>query len=140
LRPSPRNRHRRNYFFKLSSFQKPLLDFYKKNPGFIQPETRRNEIISFVEGGLKDLSITRTTIRWAFPSPVKSRTSFTSGSTRSPPISAPSAARIRKARLLPADLHLVGKDIIRFHAVYWPAFLMAAMLLSRNKSGRMAGS
>src|SRR6266481_1112239 len=58
-----------NYFFKLSSFQKPLLDFYKKYPDFIQPDTRRNEIISFVEGGLKDLSITRTTIRWGIPVP-----------------------------------------------------------------------
>src|SRR6266704_3306683 len=58
-----------NYYFKLSAFQKPLLDFYKRNPTFIQPETRKNEIISFVEGGLKDLSITRTTVRWGIPVP-----------------------------------------------------------------------
>jgi len=68
-----------NYFFKLSAFQEPLLDWYAKHPDFIQPEARRNEVLSFVEGGLRDLSITRTTIRWGIPVPAKSRTSFTSG-------------------------------------------------------------
>ena len=71
-----------NYFFKLSAFEKPLLDFYKKNPEFIQPESRRNEIVSFVEGGLKDLSITRTTIRWGFPFPAKNRMCSMCGLTR----------------------------------------------------------
>ncbi len=70
-----------NYFFKLSAFQNVLLDFYKKNPNFIQPEARRNEVLAFVEGGLRDLSITRTSVRWGIPFPAKSRTSSTSGST-----------------------------------------------------------
>ncbi len=88
-----------NYFFKLSAFQKPLLDFYKKNPDFIQPESRKNEIVTFVEGGLKDLSITRTTIRWGIPvpGPAKSRTFSTFGLTPSPLISAPSAAPTTKS-------------------------------------------
>jgi methionyl-tRNA synthetase len=118
-----------NYFFKLSAFQKPLLDFYKKNPDFIQPESRKNEIISFVEGGLKDLSITRTTIRWGIPVPGEEpHVFYVWFDALTSYLSAVGGPEYEKRGYWPADLHLVGKDIIRFHAVYWPAFLMAAML------------
>jgi methionyl-tRNA synthetase len=118
-----------NYFFKLSAFQKPLLDFYKKNPYFIQPETRKNEIISFVEGGLKDLSITRTTIRWGIPVPGEEpHVFYVWFDALNAYLTAVGGPEWEKSGYWPADLHLVGKDIIRFHTVYWPAFLMAAML------------
>jgi methionyl-tRNA synthetase len=118
-----------NYFFKLSAFQKPLLDFYKKNPDFIQPESRKNEIISFVEGGLKDLSITRTTLRWGIPVPGEEpHVFYVWFDALTAYLSAVGGPDYEKRGFWPADLHLVGKDIIRFHAVYWPAFLMAAML------------
>jgi methionyl-tRNA synthetase len=117
-----------NYFFKLSAFQKPLLDFYKKNPSFIQPETRRNEIVSFVEGGLKDLSITRTTVRWGIPVPGEEpHVFYVWFDALTAYLSAVGGPEFEKRGFWPADLHLVGKDIIRFHTVYWPAFLMAAM-------------
>jgi methionyl-tRNA synthetase len=118
-----------NYFFKLSAFQKPLLDFYRKNPEFIQPETRKNEIISFVEGGLKDLSITRTTIRWGIPVPGEEpHVFYVWFDALTAYLSAVGGPEFENRGFWPADLHLVGKDIIRFHTVYWPAFLMAAML------------
>jgi methionyl-tRNA synthetase len=118
-----------NYFFKLSAFQKPLLDFYKKNPEFIEPESRRNEIVSFVEGGLKDLSITRTTIRWGIPVPGEEpHVFYVWFDALTAYLSAVDGPEYEKRGMWPADLHLVGKDIIRFHTVYWPAFLMAAML------------
>jgi len=118
-----------NYFFKLSAFQKPLLDFYRKFPNFIQPETRRNEIISFVEGGLKDLSITRTTIRWGIPVPGEEpHVFYVWFDALTAYLSAVGGPEYEKHGMWPADVHLVGKDIIRFHTVYWPAFLMAAML------------
>ena len=118
-----------NYFFKLSAFQKPLLDFYKKNPEFIQPESRRNEIVTFVEGGLKDLSITRTTIRWGIPVPGEEpHVFYVWFDALTAYLSAVGGPDYEKRAMWPADLHLVGKDIIRFHTVYWPAFLMAAML------------
>jgi methionyl-tRNA synthetase len=118
-----------NYFFKLSAFQKPLLDFYKKNPEFIQPETRKNEIVSFVEGGLKDLSITRTTVRWGIPVPGEEpHVFYVWFDALTAYLSAVGGPDYEKRGMWPADLHLVGKDIIRFHTVYWPAFLMAAML------------
>jgi methionyl-tRNA synthetase len=118
-----------NYFFKLSAFQKPLLDFYKKNPNFIQPETRKNEIISFVEGGLKDLSITRTTLRWGIPVPGEDpHVFYVWFDALTAYLSAVGGPDYEKRGFWPCDLHLVGKDIIRFHSVYWPAFLMAAML------------
>jgi methionyl-tRNA synthetase len=118
-----------NYFFKLSAFEKPLLDFYKKNPDFIQPETRRNEIISFVEGGLKDLSITRTTLRWGIPVPGEEpHVFYVWFDALTAYLSAVGGPEYEKRGMWPADLHLVGKDIIRFHTVFWPAFLMAAML------------
>jgi methionyl-tRNA synthetase len=118
-----------NYFFKLSAFQKPLLDFYKKNPEFIQPESRRNEIVSFVAGGLKDLSLTRTTIRWGIPVPGEEpHVFYVWFDALTAYLSAVGGPEFEKRGMWPADLHLVGKDIIRFHTVYWPAFLMAAML------------
>jgi len=118
-----------NYFFKLSAFQQPLLDFYKKNPDFIQPETRRNEIVSFVEGGLKDLSITRTTIRWGIPVPGEEpHVFYVWFDALTAYLSAVGGPEYEQRGMWPADVHLVGKDIIRFHTVYWPAFLMAAML------------
>jgi methionyl-tRNA synthetase len=118
-----------NYFFKLSAFEKPLLDLYKKNPTFIQPETRRNEILSFVEGGLRDLSITRTSIRWGIPVPGEEpHVFYVWFDALTAYLSAVGGPEYDRRGFWPADLHLVGKDIIRFHAVYWPAFLMAAGL------------
>jgi methionyl-tRNA synthetase len=118
-----------NYFFKLSAFQKPLLDFYAKNPTFIQPETRRNEILSFVEGELRDLSITRTTVRWGIPVPGEEpHVFYVWFDALTAYLSAVGGPEYERRGFWPADLHLVGKDIIRFHTVYWPAFLMAAGL------------
>src|SRR6266446_3910134 len=118
-----------NYFFKLSAFQQPLLDFYKKYPNFIQPETRRNEILSFVEGGLRDLSITRTSIRWGIPVPgEESHVFYVWFDALTAYLTAVGGPTYEERGYWPADLHLVGKEIIRFHAVYWPAFLMAAMV------------
>ena len=118
-----------NYFFKLSAFQKPLLDWYAKHPDFIQPEARRNEVLSFVEGGLRDLSITRTTIRWGIPVPGEEpHVFYVWFDALTAYLSAVGGPQYEKSGYWPADLHLVGKEIIRFHAVYWPAFLMAAGL------------
>jgi methionyl-tRNA synthetase len=121
-----------NYFFKLSAFERKLLEFYDANPDFIRPETRRNEVISFVRGGLKDLSVSRTSIKWGIPVPGDEKhviyvwldalanyiTALGYGS------SDPS----KFERYWPADLQIVGKEISRFHCVYWPAFLIAAGL------------
>jgi methionyl-tRNA synthetase len=118
-----------NYFFKLSEFQKKLLDFYAANPDFIQPESRRNEVLSFVNGGLKNLSITRTTIRWGIPVPGEApHVFYVWFDALIGYLSAVGGPDYDQRGLWPADLHLVGKEIIRFHAVYWPAFLMAADL------------
>ena len=118
-----------NCFFKLSAFEKPLLDFYEKNPNFIQPESRRNEIIRFVEGGLKDLSITRATIRWGIPVPGEEpHVFYVWFDALTAYLSAVGGPEYEERGYWPADVHFIGKDIIRFHAVYWPAFLMAAML------------
>jgi methionyl-tRNA synthetase len=118
-----------NYFFKLSAFQKPLLDFYAKHPEFIQPEARRNEVLSFVEGGLRDLSITRTTVRWGIPVPGEEpHVFYVWFDALTAYLSAVGGPQYEKSGYWPANLHLVGKEIIRFHAVYWPAFLMAAGL------------
>ena len=113
-----------NYFFKLSAFQDRLLKHYEEQPGFIQPETRKNEIVAFVKGGLNDLSITRTTINWGIPVPVESKHVFYVWFDAL--ISYMSA--VKNEGMWPADLHLIGKDILRFHAIYWPAFLMAGDL------------
>jgi methionyl-tRNA synthetase len=118
-----------NFYFKLSAFQKPLLDWYAKHPDFIQPEARRNEVLSFVEGGLRDLSITRTSIRWGIPVPGEEpHVFYVWFDALTAYLSAVGGPQYEKTGFWPADVHLVGKEIIRFHAVYWPAFLMAAGL------------
>ena len=113
-----------NYFFKLSAFQDRLLELYDREPKFIQPDYRRNELIQFVKGGLNDLSITRSTIKWGIPVPNEPNHVFYVWFDA---LTAYMSA-VRGTDLWPADLHLIGKDILRFHAIYWPAFLMAADL------------
>ena len=116
-----------NYFFKLSAFQDKLLELYDRQPDFIRPETRRNEQIAFVKQGLNDLSITRTNINWGIP--VEGKHVFYVWFDAL--ISYMTAVRGQSSYpgdLWPADLHLIGKDILRFHAIYWPAFLMAGDL------------
>jgi len=118
-----------NFYFKLSAFQRPLLDWYDKHPDFIQPESRRNEVLSFVEGGLRDLSITRTSVRWGIPVPGEEpHVFYVWFDALTAYLSAVGGPQYEKMGFWPADVHLVGKEIIRFHAVYWPAFLMAAGL------------
>jgi len=114
-----------NYFFKLSAFTERLLQFYEDNPGFIQPESRRNEVLSFVRGGLQDLSISRTTLKWGIPL-TGDHVAYVWFDALTNYISA--LEKGADDPLWPADLHLVGKEILRFHAVFWPAFLMAAEL------------
>jgi methionyl-tRNA synthetase len=119
----------KSYFFKLSAYQDRLLALYESQPDFIGPDSRRNEVISFVKGGLKDLSISRTTFDWGVKVPndpehvmyvwVDALTNYITG-VGFPDESDPNW------RYWPADVHIIGKDIIRFHAVYWPAFLMSA--------------
>jgi methionyl-tRNA synthetase len=122
-----------NYFFKLSAFERKLLEFYEENPGFMQPESTRREVISFVRSGLKDLSISRSSFTWGIPVPGDEKhvvyvwldalanyiTALGYGSDDP-------ADQARFAKFWPADIHLIGKEISRFHCVYWPAFLMAA--------------
>lgn len=120
-----------SYFFKLSEFADRLLELYETRPGFIEPASRRNEVASFVRQGLRDLSISRTSFRWGIPVPgdpdhvmyvwVDALANYLSA------IGFPDVDNPR-AGFWPANLHLVGKDIVRFHAVYWPALLMAAGL------------
>lgn len=120
-----------SYFFKLKSYQDRLLALYEAVPDFISPETRRNEIVSFVKGGLEDLSISRTTFDWGLPVPgdpkhvmyvwVDALNNYVTG-TGFPDPEDP------RAHYWPADVHIIGKDIVRFHTVYWPAFLMSAGL------------
>ncbi|GAC1620411.1 MAG: methionine--tRNA ligase [Candidatus Acidiferrum sp.] len=120
-----------NYFFKLSKFENPLLDYYEKHPEFIQPEARRNEVLAFVRGGLRDLSISRTSLKWGIPWPGDEKHVFYVWSDALTNYITAVGYPIKKDefnRFWPADVHLVGKEIIRFHAVYWPAFLMAAGL------------
>jgi methionyl-tRNA synthetase len=123
-----------NYFFKLSAFQDKLLEAYA-NPDFIRPETRRNEVISFVRSGLRDLSISRSTFSWGIPVPDDPKhviyvwldalanyiTAIGFGSSHA-------GAQEAFKKYWPADVHMIGKEIVRFHCVYWPAFLMAANL------------
>jgi methionyl-tRNA synthetase len=113
-----------NFFFKLSAFQEKLLELYEQQPDFILPESRRNEVISFVRSGLTDLSITRTNIKWGIP--VEGESPHVFYVWFDALIAYMSA--VEPDHLWPADLHLIGKEIVRFHAVYWPAFLMAAGL------------
>ena len=122
-----------NYFFKLSAFERMLLEFYEANPGFMGPESTRREVISFVRGGLKDLSVSRTSFSWGIPVPGDEKhvvyvwldalanyiTALGYGSDNL-------QDQEKFAKFWPADMHLIGKEISRFHCVYWPAFLMAA--------------
>ena len=119
-----------SYFFRLSKWEKPLLDFYNSNPDFISPESRKNEVISFVKSGLKDLSVSRKTFSWGIPVPddknhviyvwLDALTNYISA------LNYPDDNDDLFKQFWPASIHLIGKDILRFHAVYWPAFLMAA--------------
>ena len=121
-----------SYFFKLSAFQKKLLDHYKNNEDFILPHSRRNEVINFVEKGLKDLSISRTSFSWGIPVPQNNKhviyvwldalTNYLSA------LNFPDTEDKKYKTFWPADVHIIGKDILRFHAIYWPAFLIAANL------------
>jgi methionyl-tRNA synthetase len=116
-----------NYFFKLSAFAERLLKLYEEQPDFIQPESRRNEVVSFVRGGLQDLSISRTTIKWGVPLD-GGHVAYVWFDALVNYITAAREPKFEGQDLWPADLHLVGKEILRFHAVFWPAFLMAAEL------------
>ncbi len=119
-----------SYFFKLSKWQKPLLNFYNKNPNFILPATRKNEVISFVEGGLKDLSVSRKSFKWGIQVPSNNNhVMYVWLDALANYLSAldyPNENNDKFKNFWPADLHIIGKDILRFHAVYWPAFLLAA--------------
>jgi len=122
-----------SYFFRLSAFQEPLLKYYEENPEFIAPISRRNEVLGFVRGGLRDLSISRTSFQWGVPVPGdKDHIMYVWIDALANYISAlgyPDESENSKFRKFwPASLHVVGKDILRFHAVYWPAFLMAAKI------------
>jgi methionyl-tRNA synthetase len=121
-----------NYFFKLSEFQNKLLELYASRPEFIRPETRRNEVVSFVRGGLRDLSISRSTFKWGIPVPDDpGHVIYVWMDALSNYITAlgyGSSDPSKFERYWPADLQMIGKEIVRFHCVYWPAFLMAAGL------------
>jgi methionyl-tRNA synthetase len=124
-----------NYFFKLSAFADKLLQYYQDHPAFIRPETRRNEVISFVKSGLRDLSISRSTFKWGVPVPGDPKhVMYVWLDALSNYITAigfgaeDKAKQAQYERYWPADIHMIGKEIIRFHCVYWPAFLMAAEL------------
>jgi methionyl-tRNA synthetase len=120
-----------SYFFRLSRYQAPLLEHYARHPSFIVPETRRNEIVSFVSSGLKDLSLSRTSFKWGIPFPSDPQhifyVWFDALANYVTALDYAGAGDLYR-RFWPADVHLVGKDILRFHAVYWPAFLMSAGL------------
>ena len=121
-----------SYFFKLSKWQKPLLKFYNENPNFILPESRKNEVISFVKSGLKDLSVSRKSFSWGIQVPsnkdhviyvwLDALTNYISA------LNYPDKNDNLYKNFWPASLHLIGKDILRFHAIYWPAFLLAAAI------------
>jgi methionyl-tRNA synthetase len=121
-----------SYFFRLSKWEKPLLEFYEKNPDFISPPSRKNEVISFVKGGLKDLSVSRKSFSWGIPVPndkdhviyvwLDALTNYISA------LNYPKTDDPLFKDFWPASVHLIGKDILRFHAIYWPAFLMAAKI------------
>ncbi len=119
-----------SYFFRLSKWEKPLLDFYEKNPNFILPASRKNEVISFVKSGLKDLSVSRKSLSWGIKVPndekhviyvwLDALTNYISA------LNYPDKNNDLYKKFWPASIHLIGKDILRFHAIYWPAFLLAA--------------
>ncbi len=121
-----------SYFFKLSAYQDKLLSLYENNPDFIRPKSRYNEVVSFVKSGLRDLSVSRTGLKWGIPVPDDEKhvmyvwlDALTNYLTA---VGYPQTEDENFQKFWPADLHMVGKDIIRFHAVYWPAFLMSAEL------------
>ena len=126
-----------SYFFRLSKWEKPLLDYYKNNPDFISPISRKNEVISFVEGGLKDLSVSRKSFSWGIQVPgnndhviyvwLDALTNYLSA------LNYPDTNDPLFKKFWPASIHLIGKDILRFHAVYWPAFLLAARITLPKK-------
>ena len=121
-----------SYFFKLSAWSKKLIDHYKAHPDFILPKSRNNEVVKFVEKGLKDLSISRTSFSWGIPVPKNQKhviyvwldalTNYLSA------LNYPDTSSTLYKNYWPANLHIIGKDILRFHAIYWPAFLMAAKI------------
>jgi len=121
-----------SYFFRLSKWEKPLLDYYENNPDFISPKSRKNEVVSFVKSGLKDLSVSRKSFSWGIPVPnskdhiiyvwLDALTNYISA------LNYPDTNDKMYKTFWPASIHLIGKDILRFHAVYWPAFLLAAKL------------
>ncbi|MFL6863291.1 MAG: methionine--tRNA ligase [Allosphingosinicella sp.] len=121
-----------SWFFRLSAYQQKLLDHYQADPGFIRPESRRNEVMRFVEGGLSDLSVSRTSFDWGVKVPGSSDhvmyvwldalTNYLTGA------GFPDTDSEAYKKFWPADLHIIGKDVVRFHAIYWPAFLMSAGL------------
>ena len=121
-----------SYFFKLSKWQNPLLEYYEKNPKFILPKSRRNEVVSFVKSGLKDLSISRKSFSWGIKVPsneehviyvwLDALTNYISA------LKHPDTSSTLYKNFWPADVHIIGKDILRFHAIYWPAFLLAAKI------------
>ena len=121
-----------SYFFRLSKWQDRLLDYYEKNPEFISPKTRKNEVVNFVRSGLKDLSISRKAFSWGIKVPnnpdhviyvwLDALTNYISA------LNYPDTKEILFKKFWPASVHLIGKDILRFHAIYWPAFLMAAQI------------
>ncbi len=126
-----------SYFFALSKWQKPLLDFYETHPNFIAPLSRRNEVMNFVKSGLRDFSISRTSFSWGIPVPGDpAHVMYVWFDALTNYISAAGYPDIEGERFYnvwPADLHMVGKDILRFHAVYWPAMLMSAGLSPPKK-------
>ena len=121
-----------SYFFKLSAFKEKLLNYYNENKDFILPQSRRNEVVSFVEKGLNDLSISRTSFSWGIPVPENKKhiiyvwldalTNYLSA------LNFPNTEDVKYKTFWPADVHIIGKDILRFHTIYWPAFLFAAKL------------
>ena len=126
-----------SYFFRLSKWEKPLLEFYEKNPDFISPAPRKNEVISFVKSGLKDLSVSRKSFSWGIKVPndnehviyvwLDALTNYISA------LNYPNKDDELYKKFWPASVHLIGKDILRFHAIYWPAFLLAAKIAPPKK-------
>ena len=124
-----------SYFFRLSAFRDPLLDHYRNNPEFVTPKARRNEMMSFLEAGLEDLSVSRTSFKWGIPVPDDPAhvmyvwfDALTNYMTAAGYGNSDAAAVATFERYWPADVHLIGKEIVRQHAIYWPAFLLAAGL------------
>ena len=121
-----------SYFFKLSAWSEKLLKYYKDNKDFILPSSRKNEVVNFVEKGLKDLSVSRTSFSWGIPVPKNKKhviyvwldalTNYISA------LNFPDTNSENYKKFWPANVHIIGKDILRFHAIYWPAFLLAAKL------------